>query len=140
MNQKNIYRIVDANLNRAREGIRVVEDIARLYLNDDKLSRKLKLLRHRITKIAQESFDSDKLLLSRDSQGDVGAKGMGKSEGKRKNLKSIILANLRRSEEALRVLEEFGKLIQEESAEEYKRLRFKIYSLEKQMGQRIKRI
>jgi hypothetical protein len=140
MNQKNIYRILDANLNRAREGIRVVEDIARLYFNDDKLLKKLKSLRHRITKIAQESFDSDMLLLSRDSQGDVGAKGMGKSERKREDLKSIILANLRRSEEALRVLEEFGKLIRKESAEEYKKLRFKIYSLEKQMGQRIKRI
>jgi len=140
MNQKNIYRILDANLNRAREGIRVIEDIARLYFNDDKLSKKLKSLRHRITRIAQESFDSDKLLLSRDSQGDVGAKGMGKSERKREDLKSIIQANLRRSCEGLRVLEEFGKLIREESAEKYKKLRFKLYSLEKQMGQRIKRI
>jgi hypothetical protein len=140
MNQKNIYRIVDANLNRAREGIRVVEDIARLYFNDDKLSKKLKLFRHRITRIAQESFDSNMLLLSRDSQGDVGAKGMGKSERKREDLKSIIQANLRRSCEGLRVLEEFGKLIREESAEKYKKLRFKLYSLEKQMGQRIKRI
>ena len=59
MDKKKVYRILDANLNRAREGIRVAEDVARLYLNSESLARKFKSLRHRITKIAQESFEQD---------------------------------------------------------------------------------
>ena len=138
MDKKRIYRILDANLNRAREGIRVAEDVARLYLNDESLSKKFKSLRHRITKIAQESFEADKLLYFRNSEEDVGAKGMGKMEGKRKGLAGVVQANLRRAQEALRVLEEMGKLIKKGSAEKFKRVRFRIYTLEKEMGQKIK--
>jgi thiamine-phosphate pyrophosphorylase len=138
VDKKKIYRILDANLNRAREGIRVAEDVARLYLNSESLARKFKSLRHRITKIAQESFEQDKLLFFRDSEGDVGAKGMGKMEGKRKDIAGVVQANLRRAQEALRVLEEFGKLVQKDSAEKFKRVRFRIYTLEKDMGQKIR--
>ncbi|KPL03081.1 MAG: hypothetical protein AMJ90_04150 [candidate division Zixibacteria bacterium SM23_73_2] len=137
MQMKKIYRILDANLNRAREGLRVVEEVARFYLEDERLSKSIKSTRHRITKIAKESFEEEKLLLHRDSQGDVGARGMGKTERKRDKLKSIVEANLKRSEEALRALEEFGKLINEESGEKFKRVRFKIYELEKEIVQRI---
>lgn len=137
MNKKKIYRILDANLNRAREGLRVVEDIARFYFNDEKLSKRFKSLRHRITKIARESFESDKLLLYRDSQKDVGAKGMGREERKRGKLKGIVDANLKRSEEALRVLEEFGKLVRKESGERFKKIRFKVYDLEKEIVSRL---
>ena len=42
-------RIIDANLNRAAEGLRVLEDIARLGLNDASLSERLKTLRHELT-------------------------------------------------------------------------------------------
>lgn len=138
MDKKKVYRILDANLNRAREGIRVAEDVARLYLSNESLAKKFKSLRHGITKIAQENFEQDKLLYFRDSEGDVGAKGMGKMEGKRKDLAGIVQANLRRSQEALRVLEEMGKLVKKESAEKFKRVRFRIYTLEKEMGQQIK--
>jgi len=138
VDKKNLYRILDANLNRAREGIRVVEDVARLHSNSESLARKFKSLRHRITKIAQESFEQDKLLFFRDSKGDVGAKGMGKMERKRRDLAGVVQANLRRSQEALRVLEEMGKLIKKDSAAKFKRVRFRIYTLEKEMGQKIK--
>jgi hypothetical protein len=131
--KKNVYRILDANLNRAREGLRVVEEVARFLWEDERLSKKLKNLRHRITKISQGNFDQKLLLKYRDSQGDLGAKGMGFYEGKRKDVKTIVQANLRRTEEALRVLEEFGKLIKKDSAEDFKNLRFKIYTLEKEI-------
>ena len=108
---RNIYRIIDANLNRAREGLRVVEEVARFIWEDEKLSKGLKNLRHKLTKISQENFDQKLLLLCRDSQRDLGAKGMGLHEGKRKDVKAIVQANLRRTEEALRVLEEFGRII-----------------------------
>ena len=131
--QKNIYRIIDVNLNRAREGLRVVEEVARFIWEDEKLSKGLKNLRHRLTKISQENFDQKLLLQCRDSQGDLGAKGMGFYEGKRKDAKGIVQANLRRVEEALRVLEEFGKIIKKSSAEQFKNLRFKLYTLEKEI-------
>ena len=59
-------------------------------------------------------------------------------EGKRKDLASVVQANLRRAQEALRVLEEMGKLIRKDSAEKFKRIRFRIYTLEKEMGPEIK--
>jgi thiamine-phosphate pyrophosphorylase len=130
-NTKNIYRIIDANLNRAREGLRVVEEVARFIWEDEKLSKGLKNLRHKLTKISRESFDQRFLLQCRDSQSDLGARGMGFYEGKREDVQGIVQANLRRTEEALRVLEEFGKIIKKRSAEQFKKLRFKIYTLEK---------
>jgi len=131
--KRNIYRVVDANLNRAREGIRVVEEVTRFYLEDESLSKSLKNLRHRITRLSRQNFDQKLLLKHRDSQGDLGAKGMGLYEGKRKDIKTIVQANLRRTEEALRVLEEFGKIIKKGSAESFKKLRFKLYTVEKEI-------
>jgi thiamine-phosphate pyrophosphorylase len=133
MNTKNVYRILDANLNRAREGLRVVEEIARLYFDDAALSSKLKRLRHELTVTARKHFDEKKLLSFRNSVGDVGADGMGKSEKKRADLGSVVQANLRRSQEAARVLEEFGKLISADSAKDFKRIRFKLYTLEQEI-------
>jgi len=133
MNNKNVYRIIDANLNRAREGIRVVEEVARLYFDDAKLSSILKALRHELTAIAQKNFDQEKLLSFRDSEKDVGADSMGDLEKKRSDLESIVQANLRRSQEASRVLEEFGKLINPDSARAFKRIRFKLYTLEQEI-------
>lgn len=129
----NIYRIVDANLNRAREGVRVVEEVARLCLDDAALSSKFKKLRHELTRVARKSFNERKLLAFRDSQGDVGAESMGSLEKKRANLGSVVQANLRRSQEATRVLEEFGKLINPDSARVFKTIRFRLYVLEQEM-------
>lgn len=133
MNKKNIYRILDANLNRAREGIRVTEEVARLYFDDAKLSSKFKRLRHELTRVARKNFDQKKLLTFRDSEKDVGSDTMGSLEKKRADLSSIVQANLRRSQEATRVLEEFGKLINPDSAKTFKKLRFRLYTLEQEM-------
>lgn len=133
MNKRNIYRIIDANLNRAREGIRVAEEVARLYFDDAQLSQKFKSLRHQLTRVAQNSFDEEKLLSFRDSQKDVGANSMGGLEKKRSDLESIVCANLRRSQEATRVLEEFGKLINPASAASFKKIRFRLYTFEQKL-------
>lgn len=135
MNKQNIYRIIDANLNRSREGIRVVEEVARLYFDDASLSSKFKALRHELTNFARKNFDERKLLSFRDSLKDVGADSMGNLEKKRADLHSIVQANLRRSQEAARVLEEFGKLINPDSARAFKRIRFKLYTLEQEILQ-----
>lgn len=133
MNRRNIYRILDANLNRAREGIRVTEEVARLHFDDAELSSKFKRLRHELTRVAKRNFDEKKLLTFRDSEKDVGADSMGSLEKKRADLGSIVQANLRRAEEATRVLEEFGKLINPASAKTFKRIRFRLYTLEREM-------
>jgi len=135
MKTDNIYRILDANLNRAREGLRVVEEVARLYLDDAVLSSKFKKLRHELTGVARKSFDEKKLLSFRDSEGDVGADSMGSLEKKRTDIASIVQANLRRSQEATRVLEEFGKLVNPDSASVFKRIRFRLYIMEQEMQQ-----
>ncbi len=73
------------------------------------------------------------LLLFRDSLKDVGADSMSGLEKKRADIHSIVQANLRRSQEAARVLEEFGKLVNPDSARSFKRIRFKLYTLEKEI-------
>ena len=134
MNKKNIYRILDANLNRAREGVRVTEEVARLYFDDATLSSKFKRLRHELTMVAKKNFDEKRLLTFRDSEKDVGADSMGSLEKKRADLSSIVQANLRRAQEATRVLEEFGKLISPDSAKDFKKIRFKLYTLEQRIS------
>ncbi len=133
MDKRIIYRIIDANLNRAREGMRVVEEVARFYYNNAQLSSQLKALRHDLTKVAKKSFDQDMLLSFRDSLKDVGADSMSGLEKKRADIHSIVQANLRRSQEAARVLEEFGKLVNPDSARSFKRIRFRLYTLEKEI-------
>ena len=139
MSKNNIYRIIDANLNRAREGIRVAEEVARLYFDDAKLSSQLKSLRHQLTRVAKNSFDEKKLLSFRDSQKDVGANSMRGLEKKRGDMESIVFANLRRSQEAVRVLEEFGKLITPAPTQSFKKIRFRLYTLEQKMMELLKR-
>ena len=133
MNRKNIYRILDANLNRAREGVRVTEEVARLYFDDARLSAKFKRLRHELTHVAKRHFDQTKLLSFRNSEKDVGADSMGSLEKKRSDISAVIQANLRRSQEATRVLEEFGKLINPNSAKDFKKIRFRLYTLEQEI-------
>ena len=100
-------RLIDANLNRLREGIRVVEDIARYILNDLPLASRLKTLRHRV-RIDNANL-ADSLLQNRDIKNDI-LKKSTHSEIKRESLRDIAMANFKRSEESARVLEEMFKL------------------------------
>ncbi|AXX88459.1 thiamine-phosphate pyrophosphorylase [Malaciobacter marinus] len=122
--KKNNLRLIDANLNRLREGIRVVEDIFR-YIYDDKITAsKLKELRH------QSRIDNYKdLLQSRDIKNDVLKKSTN-SEQNRKNLESILIANFKRAQESARVLEEFCKLVSSKDSENFKYIRYELYDLE----------
>ncbi len=122
-----LLRIVDANLNRAREGLRVVEEIGRFYLNDRELYLKFKQLRH-LLKDGEKSFETAPYLF-RQSEIDVGAES-DYLESERKNLNEVITANFKRVEESLRVLEEYSKLLRGKS-EYFKQARFITYELEK---------
>jgi len=124
-------RLIDANLNRLSEGIRVVEDIFRYILDDKIISQKLKSLRHK-TKIDIYK----ELLNSRDIKNDV-LKTSTKSEQTREDLNSILIANFKRAQQSARVLEEFTKLISIEDSENFKYIRYELYDIEKSLGQEL---
>jgi len=126
-NQDSLLRVIDANINRYKEGIRVVEDIFRYLYNDKNISSQLKNLRHIKLPIPQTE-----LLKQRDSINDV-LKTSTTSEQTRDNLENIIIANLKRAEESARVLEELFKLSDIETSEIFKSNRYKLYNLEKQI-------
>ncbi len=121
-----LLRVVDANLNRLKEGIRVIEDIARYVHNDKELSTSLKNLRHlcRIDPI-------EELLASRDSVNDVLRPTM-QSEMNRTDLRSVVIANYKRAQESSRVLEELYKIVEPALSEQFKHIRYELYTLEKQ--------
>jgi len=123
---KGLYRVIDANLNRLKEGIRVIEDMARYSQNNKELSSSLKNLRH-LAKID----DIQALLKSRDAQNDVLRPTM-KSEMERSSIDSIIIANYKRAQESSRVLEEIYKVVEPELSERFKNIRYELYTLEKE--------
>ena len=129
---ENKYRLLDANLNRAREGLRVIEDVARFLYNDDKLCKKVRALRHNLSKITKSVYP--RLVKSREPEKDV---GLSIKEGKRGNLNDIVSANFRRVEEGIRVLEEFSRLISADAGDRFKKIRFKVYGMEKEITTRI---
>jgi len=120
-----LFRVVDANLNRLKEGIRVIEDIARYVHNDKELATSLKNLRH-LCRI--EPLEA--LLASRDSVNDVLRPSM-QSEMNRTDLRSILIANYKRAQESSRVLEELYKIIDSALSEQFKHIRYELYTLEK---------
>ncbi len=129
---KHIFRIIDANFNRSREGLRVCEDIARFALNSPRMSRELKSVRHDITGMMKVGVPGrGGLYVSRDSEGDVGRCSKMPSEMRRLCLDDIFIANAQRVKESLRVLEELFKLIDKAASIKFAALRFKIYNIER---------
>lgn len=122
-----ILRIIDANLNRLREGLRVVEDIRRYGFNDATTAGAIKTLRHQV-----RIDDYEGLLNARDSENDV-LKPSTQSETQRNDLNHIIIANLKRSQESARVLEELLKLHSPTQAERFKHIRYSLYTIEKDL-------
>jgi len=130
--EKEIFRIIDANFNRSREGLRVCEEVTRFIWNSSSLTRDLKAARHTITDILKGTPASSKILFeTRDVISDVGRKERRKSEMGRLDYSDIFSANIERAKESLRVLEEFFKLIDKNSSAKFTKLRFKVYEIEK---------
>lgn len=120
-----LQRLIDANLNRLKEGLRVLEDTRR-YLYDDKdSSRRFKTLRHSL----QRAYDLSRLQF-RDIRNDV-LKESTVSEMRRENLQSIVIANFSRTQESARVLEEAYKLLDPTLSSLFKEIRYELYDLEK---------
>jgi thiamine-phosphate pyrophosphorylase len=130
--KKAILRIIDANFNRAREGLRVCEEVARFILNSGPLTDEIKTLRHEISGILRQHLRDGRMLYrSRDSGNDVGKGVLAGRELSRAGIVDIFSANMERAKESLRVLEEFFKLIDRDGSEKFLILRFKAYGIEK---------
>jgi thiamine-phosphate pyrophosphorylase len=125
-------RIIDANLNRIGEGLRVLEEVSRLVLNSGDLSQQLKNLRHGLVII--EPVLEQKLIQARDAAGDVGKDLEVPGEAKQRDLSAMVVANSRRVQESLRVMEELAKLpALALDSEKYKQARFSLYTIEKEL-------
>lgn len=131
--EKSIYRILDANFNRAREGLRVMEEYCRFVLNQPVLSARLKSIRHTLCQTIA-IVDPESLLCGRDSQGDVGKALRVEGQLKRSSLEDCVAAAAKRLTEALRVLAEVGQTLDVRLYDAFEKLRFEVYTLEKDIS------
>jgi thiamine-phosphate pyrophosphorylase len=128
-----IYSAIDANINRSLEGIRVCEDIFRFIIRNSEISVKLKEIRHAVVE-AFKSLSSRELLHGRDVENDSQKYYDVNSEKTRDSLHDLVKSNLHRAMEAIRSLEEFFKLLHPDMIEnQFQKIRFSLYSLEKDM-------
>lgn len=123
------WRLLDAAANRAREALRVVEDLARFAHNDTATTAALKTLRHELAEVL-ERFPLPRLLAARDVGSDVGTTISTPRESARADLQDIATANFKRLQESLRSLEEVSKLHDAEAARRFEQLRYQAYGLE----------
>jgi len=129
--QNGALRVIDANFNRAKEGLRVIEDILRFIIKDETSRKTARQIRHKLTEIIADG-SLNHAIKERDPLGDPG-KITDRLEMKRASIADLACANLQRTKESLRVLEEFCKLISAQKVAALKQLRYRTYSLEKRM-------
>ena len=125
MQKNEIYRIIDANLNRASEALRVLEDWSRFAKNNQILSQELKSLRHELN-----NFFQTNIVFHRESVTDVGR--FIENKTKRNSVRDIIRANSKRFEESIRTLSEYSSLIDLNTAR-FEEMRYEMYTIEKEL-------
>lgn len=123
-----VYRILDANLDRAREGLRIIEEWCRFGLNSTPLAAECKQMRQELG-----SWHAPEIRAARDTPGDPGTQLSHPKEEQRSSVPQLLQANLCRVQEALRVLEEYGKLYSTEMAAAAKQMRYQVYTLESKL-------
>ncbi|MBR8837070.1 MAG: thiamine phosphate synthase [Stigonema ocellatum SAG 48.90 = DSM 106950] len=123
--QQVVYRILDANLDRAREGLRIIEEWCRFGLNNAQWALECKKERQEIAK-----WHTSEMRAARNTLDDPGTELTHPQEEKRTNIKSLLQANFCRVQEALRVVEEYGKLYNPNMGKAFKQMRYRVYSLE----------
>lgn len=128
---RSLLRILDANLNRAREALRVAEDLARFHRDDADAAARFKDARHSLDRLARPL--SRELLRARDSERDVGRDGDRPVDAPR-SPRELLSANLKRAGEALRSIEEISKGRYAALSREAHRRRFEMYTLEKRLS------
>jgi thiamine-phosphate pyrophosphorylase len=130
-----LLRIIDANLNRLREALRVIEEYFRFFDMDVGHTETIKALRHRLITI-HDALGAQRLLAHRDTATDPLSFHPHSSESAHKSdIDAIVRANFKRAQEAARVIEEYGTLVDVEAVSaQGKYIRFSMYDLEKAFG------
>lgn len=123
-------RIIDANANRAAEGLRVAEEFARLALDNEQYTRVLKDLRHELRQVIARLAPQAQRLNARNIEGDVGTEIFGPGESARANLHAVAASAFGRVKESLRVLEEVAKIEDPECAKQIEGFRYLLYGCE----------
>ena len=126
-------RIIDVNANRAREALRVLDDYCRFVLDDAVLTDEVKIVRHQLAQLLARIPDAT-LYQSRDTLADVGTEISTAGEISRESPAEVARINFKRLQEALRSLEEFGKVIAPDFAGGLEALRYRAYTLERAVG------
>ena len=122
-------RILDVNLNRAREALRVIEDHARFALDDADAAARAKTLRHDLRRL-RELLGPPELLAARAIESDVGRDAKTPAELDRASPADVLTAALARLAEAARSLGEYAKLTSPDAAALAERIRYEAYALE----------
>jgi thiamine-phosphate pyrophosphorylase len=130
---RRVLRVIDASYNRAREGLRVVDDAARLVLGDGALVGRLKSLRHALMRVVAPVLESNHALAHRDVAQDPGTSISQPTETSRNSLLQLVAANAARVGEALRSIEEFAKLVDPACAKQVESLRYSFYDIERDL-------
>lgn len=133
MKNLKLDRVIDANLNRAAEAARILEEVARFLLDDKNLAEKLKNIRHKINSAQEENYGD--YLQARDTQNDVGVDIKNSTD--RINLENIFKANIKRLQQALRTLAEYSG-VNSKNVALFEKLRYESYTLEKIMWHQLK--
>ncbi len=134
---RSLFRILDANLNRAREALRVLEDLARFHHDDRALAASLKDARHSLD--VQARPHARAFLAARDSDADVGRDG-DRAVAEPRPLASVAEANFKRAQEALRTIEEVAKGRFAPLSGAAQRLRYALYAAEKRFADPLRRL
>lgn len=133
---REVYRILDANFNRAREALRVAEDCGRFALNDPAITAMTKNLRSDLAEILR-LMPVEQMLASRDTPGDIGTELTSPSEQRREGLSDVVTAACKRLTEALRTIEEYGKFVSPQQVLKIERMRYNAYTLEQRIASRL---
>ncbi|MFG0261083.1 MAG: thiamine phosphate synthase [Novipirellula sp. JB048] len=123
------YRILDAAINRATEGLRTLEEYARFALDDAEISSELKSIRHDLTQTIGQRIDRRRLLEARNTPGDVGTAIGEAAEYQRTSARAVIAAASSRVAQSLRVIEEYGKTIDPHFAVQVEQIRYRHYQM-----------
>lgn len=136
MSRQRLLRILDANINRAREGLRVCEDLVRFGVDAPAQFRRLRALRHDLNAVLRHlPVKTAEAVASRNSARDSGRRSPGSSSVR--SLEHLLLINLQRVKEALRVLEETSRLLAPRQTARFQALRFRTYDVESDLLRRV---
>ena len=126
-----LLRVLDANINRAHEGLRVCEDVARFYFEALPSYRRLRRLRHAFDRqVRRLPVPLDALVDARDSRQDPGRRAGFAAV---RSAEHLLVMNLQRTKEAFRVVEETARLLAPRRSPDFQTLRFTLYDVERSL-------